>query len=88
MMITYLFAGIVFSILAVVAYPLSGRGGESGSFLAQIVQLVLDIIPDNMLQAFAVDNDLQVITIAVFTVQVPFFLNKLAFLENFRAFFN
>ena len=67
MMITYLFAGIVFSILAVVAYPLSGRGGESGSFLAQIVQLVLDIIPDNMLQAFAVDNDLQVITIAVFT---------------------
>lgn len=66
MMITYLFAGIVFSVLAAAIYPLSSEGGGSGNFIGQIVQLVLDIIPDNMLSAFTIDNDLQVITIAVF----------------------
>lgn len=63
---TYLFAGIVFSGLAVAVYPLSNKGGAGGSFIAQIVQLVLDIIPNNMLYAFTIDNDLQVITIAIF----------------------
>lgn len=66
MFFTYLFSGIVFSVLAVLVYPLSTRGGESGGFLTQMVQLVLDIVPDNMLQAFTVDNDLQVIFIAIF----------------------
>lgn len=76
MMGTYLFAGIVFSVLAVMVYPLSVRGGESGSFITQMVQLVLDIIPDNILQAFSTDNDLQVISFAVFTGVVMLILSK------------
>ena len=82
MMITYLFGGVVFSAVAVVVYPLSSRGGESGNFMVQIVQLVLDIIPDNMLQAFTIDNDLQVITIAVFVGVVMLALGERVKLVN------
>ena len=82
MMGTYLFAGIVFSVLAVVSYPLSSAGGQNSSFIAQIVQLVLDIIPDNMLYAFTIDNDLQVITIAIFVGVVMLALGEHVKLVN------
>lgn len=82
MMGTYLFIGAVFSGLAVLFYPLSDKGGAGGSFIAQIVQLVLDIIPNNMLQAFTIDNDLQVITIAIFVGVVMLALGERVKLVN------
>lgn len=76
MMFTYIFSGILFSFFAVLFYPVSSEGGGGGSFLTQIVQLVLDIIPDNMLYAFTIDNDLQVITIAIFVGFVMLLLGE------------
>ncbi|MBO5485684.1 MAG: cation:dicarboxylase symporter family transporter [Eubacterium sp.] len=76
MMGTYMFAGVVFSALAVIVYPLSVEGGESGGFITQMVQLVLDIVPDNILQAFSADNDLQVIFFAIFTGVVMLVLGE------------
>lgn len=82
MMGTYLFAGIVFSALAVVFYPLSGTGGQGGNFITQIVHLILDIIPDNVLAPFTIDNDLQVITIAIFVGVVMLALGEHVKLVN------
>lgn len=39
---------------------------DGNSALGSVVKLVLDIIPDNLLAPFTIDNDLQVIVIAVF----------------------
>lgn len=66
-MLTYLIAGVTFTTLAVIGYGVATNAiGDSGSFIAQIVQLVLDIIPDNLLMPFTIDNDLQVVVIAIF----------------------
>lgn len=82
MMKTYLCAGVVFSALAVLVYPLSSQSGEGGGFVTQIVQLVLDIIPDNLLMPFTIDNDLQVITLAVFVGVVMLALGERVKLVN------
>ena len=44
--------------------------------LANLMQLVLDIIPDNLLQGFQTDNDLQVIALAIFVGVVLLTLGK------------
>ena len=65
--LTYLLAALVMGVFAAVGYPPDlSAAGEAGSMLGQTVQLVLDIIPDNLLQPFTIDNDLQVITVAIF----------------------
>ncbi len=64
--LTYLIAALLFVIAAFAYPPASAANAEEGSVLGQIIQLVLDIIPDNLLQPFTIDNDLQVITIAIF----------------------
>lgn len=65
--ITYLVAGTILGILSSFVYPISQNANlEQASVLSQIVQLVLDIIPNNLLEPFVIDNDLQVISIAIF----------------------
>lgn len=82
MMKTYLCAGAIFSTLAMLVYPLSSQSGGDSGFVAQIVQLVLDIIPDNLLMPFTIDNDLQVITVAVFVGVVMLALGERVKLVN------
>lgn len=64
---TYLFSGIVFSVLGIIVYgvDLGYSGTGEGGYLAQTVKLVLDIFPDHLLEAFTIDNDLQVVVVAV-----------------------
>ena len=65
--LTYLIAAVVLGVFGAIGYPPQlSAAAEEGSVLAQTVQLVLDIIPNNLVQPFAIDNDLQVITIAIF----------------------
>lgn len=67
MLTTYLFAGILCAIVSSFVYGVGKAAGNGDyGFVSQMVQLVLDIIPDNLVAPFAIDNDLQVITIAVF----------------------
>ena len=65
-MLTYLLAGFSFTVLAAIVYGVDFTGsGAGGGFLKQTVQLVLDIVPNNLLQPFTIDNDLQVVVVAV-----------------------
>ena len=72
---TYLVAAVVLGIASLIGYPVvSGAAAEGEGILRQIVQLVLDMVPDNLIEPFAVDNDLQVITIAIFVGVIMLFL--------------
>ena len=65
--LTYLLAAVIMGIVSALGYPPDlSAAAEEGSVLGQTVQLVLDIIPNNLIQPFAIDNDLQVIAVAVF----------------------
>lgn len=65
--LAYLIAAGVLTLFGVFTYPLDMAAGAGESrVLAQTVQLVLDIIPDNLLYPFTIDNDLQVIALAIF----------------------
>ena len=65
---TYLIAALVVIVGCGIAYGIVGESvvAEGDSALGSVVKLVLDIIPDNLLDPFTIDNDLQVIVIAVF----------------------
>ena len=65
---TYLIAAVVLAVFSALGYPpaLTAASAEGGGVLGQTVQMVLDIIPNNLVEPFAIDNDLQVITFSVF----------------------
>lgn len=64
---TYIIAAAICGAICALAYPpVSDAAEESSNVLGQIVQLVLDIVPNNLVEPFTIDNDLQVITIAIF----------------------
>ena len=66
--LVYLIAAVAYSILLAIFYRIGLHGGAGGeNVLQQLVQLVLDIIPDNLVGCFAADNDLQVIVLSIFT---------------------
>lgn len=65
-MLTYLIAGVTFTTLAALAYGIDLKSTGTGSgFLGQTIQLVLDIVPNNLLSPFTTDNDLQVVVVAI-----------------------
>lgn len=66
LLITYLLAGAAFTIPAAVTYGVENTSAAGGGFIKDTVQLVLDIFPDNLIYAFTIDNDLQVVVIAIF----------------------
>ena len=67
MMATY---GIAMLAMLAVGLPLglvtAGRASGGGNVFSDLLKLVLDIIPGNLVEPFRIDNDLQVIVIAVF----------------------
>ncbi len=65
---SYAIAGVFAAVGCGLVYGISAQSAlaEGNSALGSVVQLVLDIIPDNLLVPFTNDNDLQVIVIAVF----------------------
>ena len=65
---SYCVSALLIGIGCFIAYGMSvGKSaGGDGSVLGQIVKMVLDIVPDNLLMPFTIDNDLQVIVIAIF----------------------
>ncbi len=65
---SYLIAAFFLGIGSIFIFGISSGVADGGdtSAVGQIVQMVLDIIPDNLLLPFTVDNDLQVITISIF----------------------
>ena len=75
--LTYLIAAVLLGIFGAVGYPPDVNAvAEEGSVLGQTVQLVLDIVPSNLVQPFVIDNDLQVITIAIFVGVVMLLLGN------------
>lgn len=79
MIIAYVVAAVAFSSFAILFYHVGTQAGAAGQgVLGQLVQLVLDIIPDNLLACFTVDNDLQVIVIAIFVGIVLLMFGKRA----------
>ena len=80
MAFSYLTAMVVTVIGAIVAYGIANETTASNgtSAIGNILQMVLDIIPDNLVAPFSIDNDLQVITISIFIGVVMLILgNKL-----------
>jgi Na+/H+-dicarboxylate symporter len=67
MMSTYLFTSIIAAVTGYFIFGLNAGKMTEGSGLDAIVKLILDIVPDNLVQPFVQDNDLQVIVIAMFT---------------------
>ncbi len=73
---TYLFAAVSSSVLACLLYPVSTVKNSGENVFSQVLQLVLDIIPDNLVDCFLTDNDLQVIVLAVFLGAVLLMMGK------------
>lgn len=68
MMSTYVFAAVLTGLVGALIFGVvsgSAGGGDTGA-LGQTMQLVLDIIPDNLIEPFTTDNQLQVIALAIF----------------------
>ena len=66
MMLTY---GIAMAAMLAIGIPMglvSSGASSGGSAFSEILQLVLDIIPGNLVEPFLIDNDLQVIVLAIF----------------------
>ena len=67
MLLTYL---IAVTAMIVIGIPLGvfnfGDASDGASALNEVGQLVLDIVPDNLMEPFRIDNGLQVIIIAIF----------------------
>ena len=77
MLTTYFVAALLIGVGCVFVYGISLAGEDTGgSAVGQIIKLVLDIVPDHILEAFAIDNDLQVITISIFVGVVMLMLGE------------
>ncbi len=67
MLLTYVIAMIAMIVLGLPFGLASLRPSSGGgSVFSDLLALVLDIIPDNLVEPFRIDNDLQVIVIAIF----------------------
>lgn len=67
MMITYLFSMAFLCIATLFIYPITTVSQGAGESIASsLTKLVLDIIPDNMIEPFLMDNALQVIVFSIF----------------------
>lgn len=64
--ITYLFTAVVMSVVSCMLYQVSTISASGSNVVKDLVQLVLDMIPSNLLECFVRDNDLQVIILAIF----------------------
>ncbi len=77
MLFTYLIAMVVMVSLGLpfglVRVNASASGGNAS---AQLITLVLDIIPSNLVEPFRIDNDLQVIVLAIFVGFVMLLMGK------------
>ena len=77
MLFTYLIAMVAMIGLGLpfglVHFNASASGGDA---FAGLLSLVLDIIPDNLVEPFRIDNDLQVIVLAIFTGFVMLLMGK------------
>lgn len=62
----YLVAAIAIPFACVVTYPPSAEVGNGASVFGNLFQLVLDIIPDDLVTPLQLNNDMQIIVIAVF----------------------
>ncbi|MBO6242664.1 MAG: cation:dicarboxylase symporter family transporter [Butyrivibrio sp.] len=67
MMITYF---IAMTIMVLVGIPMGlaalGNSSSESDAFTDLLNLVLDMIPENLISPFAIDNDLQVIVLAIF----------------------
>lgn len=67
MLLSYVIAMIAMIALGLPFGLVSGQTSSGGSnVFSDLLKLVLDIIPDNLVEPFRIDNDLQVIVIAIF----------------------
>lgn len=64
--VTYFFTAVVLSATSCIFYKVSNISASGNNVVKELVQLLLDMIPNNLLQCFVVDNDLQVVVLAVF----------------------
>lgn len=62
----YLVAAICVPLACMVTYPPTAEGGDGASVFGSLFQLVLDIIPDDLVTPLQINNDMQIIVIAVF----------------------
>lgn len=64
--VTYFFTAVVLSTTSCILYQVSTISSSGNNVVKDLVQLVLDMIPSNLLECFVLDNDLQVVVLAVF----------------------
>lgn len=76
MMITYLVSAFIFTLFTVFVYGIEESANATGSIFSDLLQLVLDIIPNNLIEPFSIDNDLQVIALAIFVGVVMLILGN------------
>lgn len=80
MFITYAFGAIVVGVLGSIVLGIgdAAHSAGNGDVIKEIVQLVLNIVPSNLIEPFYTDNALQVVTLAVFFgVVILILANKL-----------
>lgn len=66
MLTTYVFGTTLAALVCLLIFHFNVGASGSGEGLGDFVQLILDIIPGNLLEPFTTDNHLQVITLAIF----------------------
>lgn len=76
MMITYFISAFIFTLFAVFVYGIDESANATGNIFADLLKLVLDVIPNNLVVPFTVDNDLQVIALAIFVGVVMLILGN------------
>ena len=62
----YLVAAVFTPFACNALYPISGESVSGGSAFGEIFQLVLDIFPDDLITPIQMNNDLQIIVLAIF----------------------
>lgn len=63
----YIVAALVSPFACIAAYPLSENAEIGESVFGSIFQLILDIFPDDLVTPLQINNDLQIIVIAIFS---------------------
>ena len=61
----YIIAAVLAPFAYIVSYPLSSESGSGGAVFGSLFQLVLDIIPNDLVTPLQINNDMQIIVIAV-----------------------
>lgn len=66
MMISYVIAMVVMVAVGLCFEPVVSGSSHGENVFSDLLKLVLDIIPGNLVEPFSADNDLQVIVLAIF----------------------